>query len=102
MVKIYGYSDDIVCIENSRYFEDEIGCFDVAGVRLYLDDEMTARFSLSASPPASGAFSSSRKAPRRTGTRSVRRRTIMTTPMSFIPKPRSFDTKLHRREIEGG
>ena len=38
MVKIYGYSDDIVCIENSRYFEDEIGCFDVAGVRLYLDD----------------------------------------------------------------
>lgn len=37
MVKIYGYSDDIVCIENSRYFEDEIGCFDVAGVRLYLD-----------------------------------------------------------------
>ena len=38
MVKIYGYSDDIVCIEKSRYFEDEIGCFDVAGVRLYLDD----------------------------------------------------------------
>lgn len=38
MVKIYGYSDDIVCIENSRYFEDEIGCFDVAGVRLFLDD----------------------------------------------------------------
>lgn len=38
MVKIYGYSDDIVCIENSQYFEDEIGCFDVAGVRLALDD----------------------------------------------------------------
>lgn len=38
MVKIYSDSDDIVCIENSRYFEDEIGCFDVAGVRLFLDD----------------------------------------------------------------
>lgn len=38
MVKIYGYSDDIVCLENSRYFEDEIGCFDVAGIRLFLND----------------------------------------------------------------
>lgn len=38
MVKIYGYSDDTVCLDNSKYFEDEIGCFDVAGVRLYLDD----------------------------------------------------------------
>lgn len=35
MVKIYGHSDDIVCIENSRYFENEIECFDVAGVRLF-------------------------------------------------------------------
>lgn len=38
MVKIYGHSDDTVCLDNSKYFEDEIGCFDVAGVRLYLDD----------------------------------------------------------------
>lgn len=38
MVKICGHSDDIVCIENSRYFENEIECFDVAGVRLFLDD----------------------------------------------------------------
>ena len=38
MVKIYGYSDDTVCLDNSKYFENEIECFDVAGVRLYLDD----------------------------------------------------------------
>lgn len=38
MVKIYGHSDDSVCLDNSRYFEDEIECFDVAGVRLFLDD----------------------------------------------------------------
>jgi hypothetical protein len=28
MVKVYGASDDLVEIENSRYKEDEIGCFD--------------------------------------------------------------------------
>lgn len=98
MVKIYGYSDDIVCIENSRYFEDEIGCFDVAGVRLYLDDGTVL---LSASPLASGVFSSSRKVPRRTGTRSVRRRMRTTTAMSFTPKLMLFGMKLHRRETEG-
>lgn len=38
MVKIYGHSDDSVCLDNSQYFEDEIECFDVAGVRLFLDD----------------------------------------------------------------
>lgn len=37
-VTIYGYSDDLVEIENSQYKEDEIECFDVAGVRLFLDD----------------------------------------------------------------
>lgn len=98
MVKIYGYSDDIVCIENSRYFEDEIGCFDVAGVRLYLDD---GTILFVCSPPVSGAFSSNRKAPRRTGTRSVRRRMRMTTAMSFTPKLMLFGMKLHRRETEG-
>lgn len=36
--KSYGHSDDSVCLDNSRYFEDEIECFDVAGVRLFLDD----------------------------------------------------------------
>ena len=38
MVKIYGHSDDSVCLDNSQYFEDEIECFDVAGVRLFLND----------------------------------------------------------------
>lgn len=28
MVKVYGASDDLVEIENSKYKEDEIGCFD--------------------------------------------------------------------------
>ncbi|MBC8558876.1 hypothetical protein [Fumia xinanensis] len=28
MIKIYGYSDDLVEIENSTYKEDEIGCYD--------------------------------------------------------------------------
>ena len=28
MVKVYGCSDDLVEIENSRYKEDEIDCFD--------------------------------------------------------------------------
>ena len=98
MVKIYGYSDDIVCIENSRYFEDEIGCFDVAGVRLYLDDGTILFVCYS-----SGVWRIfiEQEALRRTGTRSVRRRTIMTTLMSFIPKLRLCDTKLHRRETEG-
>lgn len=35
MVKIYGHSDDSVCLDNSRYFEDEIECFDVAGVKAF-------------------------------------------------------------------
>ena len=28
MVKVYGTSDDLVEIENSKYKEDEIGCYD--------------------------------------------------------------------------
>lgn len=28
MVKVYGASDDLVEIENSKYKDDEIGCFD--------------------------------------------------------------------------
>ena len=39
MVKIYGSSDDLVCLDNSNYEVDEIGCFDVKGVRLFLDDD---------------------------------------------------------------
>ena len=39
MVKIYGFSDDLVCLDNSNYGVDEIGCFDVKGVRLFLDDD---------------------------------------------------------------
>lgn len=41
------------------------------------------------------------KVPRRTGTRSVRKRVRTTTAMSFTPKLRLFDMKLHRRETEG-
>ena len=37
MVKVYGCSDDLVEIENSRYEEDEIGCFDY-DVRICFDD----------------------------------------------------------------
>ena len=33
MVKIYGYSDDTVCLDNSKYLENEVECFDVAGDR---------------------------------------------------------------------
>lgn len=62
---------------------------------------MTEQCFLSASPPASGAFSSSRKVPRRTGTRSVRKRVRTTTAMSFTPKLMLFGMKLHRRETEG-
>lgn len=39
MVKIYGSSDDLVCLDNSNYGVDEIGCFDVKRVRLFLDDD---------------------------------------------------------------
>lgn len=39
MVKIYGSSDDLVCLDNSNYTEDEIGCYDVAGVWLFLEDD---------------------------------------------------------------
>ncbi len=39
MLKIYGSSDDLVCLDNSNYGVDEIGCFDVKGVRLFLDDD---------------------------------------------------------------
>lgn len=28
MVRVYGYSDDIVCIEGSKYKENEIDCYD--------------------------------------------------------------------------
>ena len=97
MVKIYGHSDDSVCLDNSRYFEDEIECFDVAGVRLFW---MTARFFLFATPPVSGAFSSNRKAPRRTSTRAVRKRVRTTTATNSIQRLMLFGMKLHRREIE--
>jgi len=39
MVKIYGSSDDLVCLDNSNYAVDEIGCYDVAGVWLFLEDD---------------------------------------------------------------
>lgn len=96
MVKIYGHSDDSVCLDNSRYFEDEIECFDVAGVRLFLDDGTI----LFTTPPVSGAFSSNRKAPRRTSTRSVRKRVRTTTATNSIQRLMLFGMKLHRREIE--
>lgn len=97
MVKIYGHSDDIICIENSRYFENEIECFDVAGVRLFLDDGTVL---LSVTPLVSGAFSSNRKAPRRTSTRSVRKRVRTTTATNSIQRLMLFGMKLHRRGIE--
>lgn len=39
MVKIYGSSDDLVCLDNSNYGVDEIGCSNVKGVRLFLNDD---------------------------------------------------------------
>lgn len=36
-VTIYGYSDDLVEIENSQYKEDEIDCYDKA-IRFYFVD----------------------------------------------------------------
>ena len=49
---------------------------------------MTARFSLFATPPVSGAFSSNKKAPRRTSTRSVRKRVMTTTATNSIQRLR--------------
>jgi len=37
MVKIYGYSDDLVEIEGSKYYEDEIGCYNKQ-VRISFED----------------------------------------------------------------
>lgn len=37
MVKIYGYSDDLVEIENSKYKHDEIDCYE-SGLRITFDD----------------------------------------------------------------
>lgn len=37
MVKIFGYSDDLVEIEGSNYEEDEIGCYD-QDVRIWFKD----------------------------------------------------------------
>ena len=37
MVKVYGYSDDLVEIEGSQYKEDEIDCYD-RNVRLRFSD----------------------------------------------------------------
>lgn len=42
MIKIYGYSDDLVEIENSAYEEDEIGCYD-QDVRIRFVDGTTIR-----------------------------------------------------------
>lgn len=42
MVKIYGYSDDLVEIENSSYEEDEIGCYNSV-VRLCFTDDTIIR-----------------------------------------------------------
>ena len=41
-VKVYGYSDDIVAIEGSRYKENEIDCFDM-DVRIRFADGTVIR-----------------------------------------------------------
>ena len=98
MVKIYGYSDDTVCLDNSKYFEDEIGCFDVAGVRLYLDDG-TVLFVCFSSGVWRIFIEQEGSAPHRHKVCQKRVRT--TTAMSFTPKLMLFGMKLHRRETEG-
>ena len=45
MTKIFGVSDDLVEIENTQYFDDEIGCYR-RDVRLWFDDD-TVVFNLS-------------------------------------------------------
>lgn len=42
MIRIYGCSDDLVEIENSKYKEDEIGCFE-SDVRIRFTDGTVIR-----------------------------------------------------------
>ena len=42
MVKVYGVSDDLVEIEGSSYWEDEIGCYD-KDVRIWFCDGTVIR-----------------------------------------------------------
>ena len=42
MVKIYGCSDDLVEIEGSKYYENEIGCYDKQ-VRIWFEDGTVIR-----------------------------------------------------------
>ena len=77
MVKIYGSSDDLVCLDNSNYAEDEICCYDVAGVWLFLDDDTV----LLPTPMASGASASSRKVQCRISISFAPEQTKMTTAM---------------------
>lgn len=37
MVKVYGCSDDLVEIENSKYTDDEIGCFESDVIIIFTD-----------------------------------------------------------------
>lgn len=85
MVKIYGSSDDLVCLDNSNYTEDEIGCYDVAGVWLFLEDDtvLLTRYCSSTTPTVSGASMWSKKAPCRMNTGSAPERMMTTTVMSF-------------------
>lgn len=85
MVKIYGHSDDIVCIENL-----DTSRMKSSASMLPVSDFfwMTALCFLSATPLVSGAFSSNKKAPRRTSTRSVRKRVMTTTATNSIQRLR--------------
>lgn len=37
MLKVYGYSDDVICIEGAAHPDNEIGCYD-EDVRLWFSD----------------------------------------------------------------
>lgn len=42
MAKVFGVSDDLVEIENTKYFDDEIGCYR-RDVKLWFDDDTVVR-----------------------------------------------------------
>lgn len=42
MIKVYGYSDDLVAVEGARYPFDEIGCFE-RDVRIFFSDGTVIR-----------------------------------------------------------
>lgn len=44
MIKVYGYSDDLVEIEGTAYINDEIGCYK-SDVRIFFYDETQIRVS---------------------------------------------------------